>query len=126
MGRYPVSPRYVMQRMVDSGRGCENSFSMARLLFMLAVIAGLGCGDDGATVIGGGGAPSGSDGGSGGDVAQAGAPGSPEPGSDVVSVGDGEFSSGEPPPTVGAEMTLHVPADQAHLFDAQGLAFERV
>jgi hypothetical protein len=90
--------------MVDSGRGCENSFSMARLLFMLAVIAGLGCGDDGATVIGGGGAPSGSDGGSGGDVAQAGASGNPEPGSDVVSVGDGEFSSGEPPPTVGAEM----------------------
>ena len=93
-----------MQRMVDSGRGCENSFSMARLLFIVAAIVGLGCGDDGATIIGAGGSPSGSEGGSGGDVAQAGAAGAPEPGSDVVTVGDGEFSNGEPPPTIGAEM----------------------
>jgi len=93
-----------MQRKVDSGRGCENSFSMARRLCIVAAIVGLGCGDDGATIIGAGGSPSGSEGGSGGEVAQAGAAGTPEPGSDVITVGDGEFSNGEPPPTIGAEM----------------------
>ena len=33
---------------------------------------------------------------------------------------------GDVRPAVGAEMTLRVPADQAHLFDADGMAFERV
>jgi ABC-type sugar transport system ATPase subunit len=33
---------------------------------------------------------------------------------------------GDVRPVVGSEMTLHVPADQAHLFDAEGLAFERL
>jgi len=90
--------------MVDSGGACEKSFSMARLLFIVAAIAGLGCGDDGATIIGGGaGAPGGGSGGSGGEVAQAGAAGAPGPGSEVVSVGDGDFESGEPPPTVGED-----------------------
>jgi hypothetical protein len=94
-----------MQRKVDSGRRSENSFSMARHLFIVAAIVGLGCGDDGATIIGGGGAPGASAGGGGGEVAQAGGAGaSGLPGSEVVTVGDGEFSSGEPPPTAGAEM----------------------
>jgi hypothetical protein len=73
---------------------------MARLLFTLAAFAAIGCGDDGAQIIGGGGAPSGTEGGSGGEVAAAGSAGA----GSVVSVGDGEFVDGEPPPTVGAEM----------------------
>lgn len=78
---------------------------MARLLFLVAAIAWLGCADDDPLILGGAGAGGGA--GSGGDAAQAGAAGaSDEPGSEVISVGDGLFTNGEPPPPAGTEDAL--------------------
>jgi hypothetical protein len=79
---------------------------MTRRLLLLAAICGLGCGDEAAQFLGGGGsAGEGASGGGGGELAAtvAGAAGAPEPSSDVVSVGDGDFSDGEPPPPAGGE-----------------------
>jgi len=80
---------------------------MARLWLVLAAIGGLGCGGDGALVlpgVAGNAATDGSEaGGSGGEQALVGSGGTPEPGGDVVSVDEGQFSDGEPPPPAGGE-----------------------
>jgi hypothetical protein len=90
---------------------------MRHCLFFLGALCALGCGSDGATVLGpgGAGAPSGgagtAGGGAGGEPAGGGAGGAPaeggsagapsQVGSDVISVDDGDFNTGEPPATVG-------------------------
>jgi hypothetical protein len=85
---------------------------MRRFLFVLGALGWVGCGSDEATIVRGGGGgtpePSAGSGGSpvgaagGGAGGSAGAPGN-EPDSDVISVDDGDFSMGDPPPTDGAE-----------------------
>lgn len=80
---------------------------MARLLLVLAAIGGLGCGGDGALIlngVAGNAATDGSEaGGSGGEQAVVGSGGAPDPGGEVVSVDEGQFSDGEPPPPAGGE-----------------------
>jgi hypothetical protein len=96
---------------------------MRRCVLVFGAWCALACGDDGATVLGpgGAGAPSANagaagSGGTGGGSGSSGAGGSGEagasgeggsagapdtPGSDVISVDDGDFNDGEPPATVG-------------------------
>jgi len=97
---------------------------MRHYLFVLGALCALGCDDDGATVLGPGGAgqpsssagrggtgsdPGGSGGtggsidGEGGSMAEGGSGSVPDAGaqSDVISVDDGDFNTGEPPVTAG-------------------------
>jgi hypothetical protein len=89
---------------------------MRRFLFLVAAFSGLGCGSDEATIVqpgaggsepsaGSAGSPAGQAGngaGTGGAGGSAGAPANGG-GSDVISVDEGDFNMGEPPPTEGAD-----------------------
>jgi hypothetical protein len=99
----------------------ETNLDMRRCVLFFGALWALGCGSDGATVLGpgGAGAPSASagaagsgSGGSGGGPGSSGTGGSTSPeagsggsagavGSDVISVDDGDFNTGEPPVTAG-------------------------
>jgi hypothetical protein len=95
---------------------------MRRFLFLVVAFGGVGCGSDEARIIqpgaggsnepsaGSGGSPVGAAGasagaGSAGDGGAGGGAGAPATGggSDVISVDEGDFNMGEPPPTEGAE-----------------------
>jgi hypothetical protein len=96
----------------------ESHGDMRRFLFLLGALGWLGCGDEATVLPGGpggstnepsagsGGSPVAMAGAGGADTGGAGAGGSagaPANDSDVISVDEGDFESGDPPPTEGGE-----------------------